>query len=131
MGSSRGENTWDPAACGRPSTTMIIGIDLGGTKIEGVVLGDDLQPLERRRLPTERERGYEHIVERVAVLVEELRSAAPGCDVVGIGTPGSVSARDGTLKNSNTTCLNGRPLHADLERRLGCRVRLENDANCF
>ncbi|TMB05008.1 MAG: ROK family protein, partial [Deltaproteobacteria bacterium] len=53
------------------------------------------------------------------------------CDVVGIGTPGSLSARDGTLKNSNTTCLNGRPLHADLERRLGLRVLLENDANCF
>jgi fructokinase len=51
--------------------------------------------------------------------------------VVGIGTPGSLSARHGTLKNSNTTCLNGRPLHADLEARLGMRVRLENDANCF
>ena len=110
---------------------MVIGIDLGGTKIEGVVLGDDLHPLERRRLPTERERGYEHIVERVAGMVGALRASAPGCDVVGIGTPGSLSARDGTLKNSNTTCLNGRPLQADLERRLGLRVLLENDANCF
>src|SRR5881398_3604889 len=110
---------------------MVIGIDLGGTKIEGVVLGDDLHPLERRRLPTERERGYEHIVERVAGVVGALRASAPGCDVVGIGTPGSLSARDGTLKNSNTTCLNGRPLQADLERRLGMPVRLENDANCF
>src|SRR5438093_1267329 len=91
---------------------MVIGIDLGGTKIEGVVLGDDLHPLERRRLPTERERGYEHIVERVAGMVGALRASAPGCDVVGIGTPGSLSARDGTLKNSNTTCLNGRPLPA-------------------
>jgi fructokinase len=51
--------------------------------------------------------------------------------VIGIGTPGSLSARDGTLKNSNTTCLNGRPLRADLEARLGLEVRLENDANCF
>jgi len=51
--------------------------------------------------------------------------------VVGHRTPGSLSARDGTLKNSNTVCLNGRPLHADLERRLGLRVLLENDANCF
>ena len=110
---------------------VVIGIDLGGTKIEGVVLGDDLVPLERRRVPTERERGYEHIIERVAGLVEALRATAPGSDVVGIGTPGALSARDGTLKNSNTVCLNGRPLHADLERRLGLRVLLENDANCF
>ena len=110
---------------------VVIGIDLGGTKIEGVVLGDDLVPLARRRVPTERERGYEHIVERVAGLVEALRATAPGSDVVGIGTPGSLSARDGTLKNSNTVCLNGRSLHADLERRLGLRVLLENDANCF
>ena len=110
---------------------VVIGIDLGGTKIEGVVLGDDLVPLERRRVPTERERGYEHIIERVAGLVEALRATAPGSDVVGIGTPGSLSARDGTLKNSNTVCLNGRSLHADLERRLGLRVLLENDANCF
>src|SRR5438445_10612782 len=131
MGSSAGENTWDPAACGRPKTAMIIGIDLGGTKIEGVVLGEDLEPVERRRVPTDRERGYEHIVERIASLVHDLRVAAPACDLVGVGTPGSLSARDGTLKNSNTLCLNGRPLHADLERRLGCRVRLENDANCF
>ena len=55
----------------------------------------------------------------------------PGCTAVGIGTPGATARRDGTLKNSNTTCLNGRPLHADLEARLGLRVRLENDANCF
>ena len=110
---------------------VVIGIDLGGTKIEGVVLGDDLVPLERRRVPTERERGYEHIIERVAGLVEALRATAPGSDVVGIGTPGSLSARDGTLKNSNTVCLNGRSLQADLERRLGLRVLLENDANCF
>src|SRR3989442_8557739 len=110
---------------------MVIGMDFGGTKIEGVVLGDDLHSLQRRRLPTEREGGYEHIVERVAVLVEALRSSAAGCDVVGIGTPGSVSARDGTLKNSNTKCLNGGTLQADLERRVGLRVLLENDANCF
>ena len=110
---------------------VVIGVDLGGTKIEGVVLGDDLVPLERRRVPTERERGYEHIIEQVAGLVEALRATAPGSDVVGIGTPGSLSARDGTLKNSNTVCLNGRPLHADLECRLGLRVLIENDANCF
>ncbi len=109
----------------------LIGIDLGGTKIEGVVLGPDRQPLTRVRVPTEREGGYDHIVARVAELVGRLRPAALGCTAIGIGTPGSISARDGTMKNSNTTCLNGRPLPRDLEARIGLPVRLENDANCF
>jgi fructokinase len=107
-----------------------IGVDLGGTKIEGVVLDADLAPLVRTRVPTRRERGYDHIVDAVAGLVAALVPHAPDAQI-GIGTPGSPSARDGTLKNSNTTCLNGRPLHADLEARLGRPVRLENDANCF
>ena len=65
-----------------------IGIDLGGTKIEGVVLDETLAPIVRRRIPTERERGYEHIVERVAALVAELRPHAPDAPMIGIGTPG-------------------------------------------
>lgn len=107
-----------------------IGIDLGGTKIEGVVLGEDGAIVARRRVPTERERGYEHILDRVASLVRDLRPLAPGCTTIGIGTPGATS-RDGLMKNSNTTCLNGRPVHADLEARIGLPVRMENDANCF
>ena len=108
-----------------------IGIDLGGTKIEGAVLDEALRPVHRVRVATERARGYEHILDRVAEVVAALRPHAPEARVIGIGTPGSLSARDGTLKNSNTICLNGRPVHADLERRLGLPVRLENDANCF
>ena len=107
-----------------------IGVDLGGTKIEGIVL-DGLVPLQRVRVPTERERGYEHIVARVAEVVAALRPHAPDAKTIGIGTPGSLSARNGRLKNSNTTCLNGRPLQADLAARIGLPVRLENDANCF
>jgi len=110
---------------------VLLGVDLGGTKIEGIVLGDDGAEGARRRVPTERERGYDHIVGRIAALVGELGTLAPGCDRVGIGTPGSLSARDGTLKNSNTVCLNGRPLRDDLERALGLEVVMENDANCF
>jgi fructokinase len=106
-----------------------LGIDLGGTKIEGVVLGDDLSVVARKRIATERDGGYAHILERIVQLVE-LVPLVPGCGVVGIGTPGALTRR-GTLKNSNTTCLNGMPLAADLERMLGLRVRLENDANCF
>lgn len=108
-----------------------LGIDLGGTKIEGVVLAPDGSEVARRRVATERERGYDHVVGRVVEVVSALRSHAPGARRIGIGTPGSLSARDGTLKNSNTTCLNGRPLHADLERALGLEVMIENDANCF
>lgn len=108
-----------------------IGIDLGGTKIEGVVLDADNRPVVRRRVPTERERGYEHIVARVAELVGELRVEAPECRCVGIGTPGSISRRDGTLKNSNTTCLNGRRVAEDLQARIGVELVIENDANCF
>ncbi len=108
-----------------------VGIDLGGTKIEGVVLDDDGQPLLRRRVATESERGYDHIVARVVELAETLLEVAPGCPLVGIGTPGAVSRRTGRMKNSNTICLNGRDLPTDVARRLGRPVRVENDANCF
>src|SRR5438477_4630721 len=118
-------------AVARGAAMRVLGVDLGGTKIEGAVLDEALRPVHRMRVATERARGYDHILDRVAEVVAALRPYAPEAGVVGIGTPGSLSARDGTLKNSNTTCLNGRPVHADLERRLGMPVRLENDANCF
>jgi fructokinase len=108
-----------------------LGIDLGGTKIEGIVLAADGSERARRRVPTEREHGYDHIVGRVATLVAELRPDAPDVRRIGVGTPGSLSARDGTLKNSNTVCLNGRRLRDDLERAIGLEVVIENDANCF
>jgi fructokinase len=108
-----------------------LGIDLGGTKIEGIVLAADGSERARRRVPTEREHGYDHIVGRTAALIAELRPHAPDVRRVGVGTPGSLSARDGTLKNSNTVCLNGRRLRDDLERAIGLEVVIENDANCF
>lgn len=112
-------------------TELRLGVDLGGTKIEGVVLGADHTPLWRERLPTESAGGYEHILGRIELLVAKMRREAPACRAIGFGTPGSISRRDGTLKNSNTVCLNGRHLREDLERRLGLEVRIENDANCF
>ena len=108
-----------------------IGIDLGGTKIEGIVLDAAGQPLLRERIETESARGYAHIIERIALLVARLHRAAPECTAIGIGTPGAISSRDGTLKNSNTQSLNGRHLREDLETRLGMEVRIENDANLF
>jgi fructokinase len=108
-----------------------IGIDLGGTKIEGVVLDADNRPAFRQRVATESVEGYEHILERIRLVADACRREAPECTAIGIGTPGSISSRDGTLKNSNTTCLNGRRLHEDLAERLGAPIAIENDANCF
>ncbi|GBD24967.1 Fructokinase [bacterium HR30] len=111
---------------------MFIGIDLGGTKIEGVVLDDAYRVCFRERRPTRRHEGYDRIVEGVAEMFAVCCQAAGGRPpVVGIGTPGSVSLSDGTMKNCNTTCLNGRPLQRDLEQALGTKVVLENDANLF
>ncbi len=113
------------------STARRIGIDLGGTKIEGVVLDRHRQVIVRQRLPTESARGYEHIVEQVGRLAEALLAVAPESEVVGVGTPGAVSQRTGRMKNCNTVCLNDRDLPGDLARRIGRAVRIENDANCF
>jgi fructokinase len=108
-----------------------IGIDLGGTKIEGVVLDADNRPVFRQRVATESAEGYGHIVDRIALVAGACLRVAPECAAIGIGTPGAISSRDGTMKNSNTTCLNGRRLHDDLSERIGVPVILENDANCF
>ena len=109
-----------------------IGVDLGGTKIEGVVLDDASgQVLARERVATESARGYDHIVATVAGLVARLEATHPGCASVGIGTPGAISSRTGLMKNSNTTCLNGRDLPGDLARTMGRPLLVENDANCF
>ena len=109
-----------------------IGIDLGGTKIEGVVLGPDGGEIIRKRIPTEREHGYRHILSRLKSLHDELAAAVPGRPTTfGIGTPGAISPRTGLLKNSNTVCLNGQPLKVDLEKLLGRKIEIQNDANCF
>jgi predicted NBD/HSP70 family sugar kinase len=109
------------------------GVDLGGTKIEGVVLIDGKEvPGSRLRVPTEQELGYEHILDQISLLVEQIQEATslPAPQRIGIGTPGSLGA-DGRLKNSNTQCLNGQPVQKDLESRLRREVRCANDANCF
>ena len=110
------------------------GLDLGGTKIEGALI-DPTQPeiaLHRLRLPTEAAHGYDHIVTQIERVVTQLEkvSGQPRPKIIGIGTPGATEPATGLLKNSNTTCLNGRPLRADLVARLQTNVRLANDANC-
>ena len=111
------------------------GVDLGGTKIEGAII-DANHPdraVARVRLTTESDGGYDHIVDRVRTVVEQLEatSGLTRPRVIGFGTPGTVEHSSGTLKNSNTVCLNGRPLGRDLAAALGVDARLTNDANCF
>jgi fructokinase len=107
-----------------------VGIDLGGTKIEAIGLDGGGKELFRRRVPSPRG-VYEHTVDALVGLVEEAEKALGEKASVGIGIPGMLSRATGLVKNANSTWLIGRPLKADLERRLGREVRIENDANCF
>ncbi len=112
----------------------IFGLDLGGTKIEGVVLKSKTDPsvLARLRLPTESEGGYQHIIEQIARVVASLeKETGITASYIGIGTPGTHDPIVNLHKNSNTTCLNGQPFKFDLAKRLGIEVRMANDANCF
>ncbi|HET6198110.1 MAG TPA: ROK family protein, partial [Acetobacteraceae bacterium] len=109
---------------------MRIGIDLGGTKIEGIVL--DAEGSEKARLRTETPEGsYEQGVEAIVAVVRELESRIGATCSVGVAHPGAISPATGLIKNANSTRLNGHPLDKDLERLLGRPVRLQNDANCF
>lgn len=124
-----------------------IGVDLGGTKIEAIVLRESAereQPdiVTRARVPTDRSLGYEHILATTRALVHQVAREAeidPLETPIGVGMPGSVTMRraDGSrspeplVKNSNTTCLNGQPFRADLARAIGCAISFANDANCF
>ncbi len=111
------------------------GIDLGGTKIEGVVLDSDPagKPLCRRRIPTEADKGYDHILGQIASLCRQVsqETGLPVPERIGMGTPGIIDPQTGKLKNSNTQCFNGRQLKVDLETIHGLHFVTANDANCF
>ena len=108
-----------------------LGIDLGGTKIEAVVINDAFQVVERKRVATNREEGYDAILERIVLLASELMEIGKVDGPVGICTPGAIDFQTGTLKNSNTVCLIDKPLKSDLESALSLPILMENDANCF
>ncbi len=108
---------------------MRIGIDLGGTKIEGIVLRNDGEITHKVRIAT-RSTKYQDILADLCHMVESLQTQAGNHLSVGIGTPGSLST-SGIMKNSNTLAINGKRLLEDIESKLGYVVRLENDANCF
>jgi fructokinase len=110
--------------------TARIGIDLGGTKIEAAVLGDDGAVRARRRVATPRD-DYDATLRSIAVLVEDLEAEMGSAAVVGVGMPGTISPATGLVKNANSVWLNGRPLAEDLRRILARPLRFANDANCF
>jgi fructokinase len=107
---------------------MRIGIDLGGTKIEGIAL-DGSREVARLRVDTPRD-DYAATIEAVFTIVADLERTVGARGTVGVGIPGTISAT-GLVKNANSTWLLGRPLKADLDARLACEVRIANDANCF
>jgi len=107
-----------------------IGIDLGGTKIEGLALDASGREIFRKRIPTPRG-DYAATLSAVKGLILDIESNLPEKANVGIGMPGALSHLTGLVKNSNSTCLIGHPFKQDLEKALGREVRLENDANCF
>jgi len=107
-----------------------IGLDLGGTKIEGVALAPDGTELARRRVPTP-QGDYDATLAAIADLVHGFEHAVMARCRVGIGMPGTISPATGLVKNANSTWLNGRPFRRDVERALGRPVALANDADCF
>jgi fructokinase len=118
---------------------LVIGVDLGGTKIEAVVARRAadraaLEVVDRRRVPTEADRGYAAVLAAAAhVIAESARHA--GLDLakvpIGMGMPGGTTRRGELVKNANAVCLNGRPFRADLARELGRPIAFDNDANLF
>ena len=109
-----------------------VGIDLGGTKIEIIVLDKDYKELFRERIPTEQEKGYEKILDNINSLYLKAKKE---CNLkehsIGIGIPGSISPKTSLVRNANTVCLIGKPFKKDIENILKHPVFIENDANCF
>lgn len=125
-----------PSRMVRPGIRL--GVDLGGTKIEAALIecssDASVHVLQRRRIPTPKDEGYEAVLGACAGFVLEVAREAPVAfeDLpIGAGMPGGIRRRDGLVKNSNTTCLNGRPFRADLQHAVGRAITFDNDANCF
>ena len=113
---------------------MLLGIDLGGTKIEGIVLKSRENPEEviRHRVNTEEEKGYSQVISNIKSLVDYIESNIKHkFSKLGIGTPGTIDPESGLLKNSNSQCLNGMPIQKDLSKVLNKSILIQNDANCF
>ena len=108
-----------------------IGIDLGGTKIEGILVDETYQSITRKRIPTNQNNGYDSILKSIKNLILELTQESNENTSIGICTPGALSLDSGLIKNSNTQCLIGKDLQSDLKNILDYDISIENDANCF
>ena len=108
-----------------------IGIDLGGTKIEGILTDENYNTITRKRIPTNQEEGYNSILESIKNLTLGLIQESNDKVSIGVCTPGALSLSSGLIKNSNTQCLIGKDFQNDLKNILHYNVSIENDANCF
>ena len=108
---------------------MKIGIDLGGTKTEGILIDNTGKELSRHRIKTEK--NYEGTIKGIISIVKKFENDFGNSESVGIGMPGAVSSNSALVKNANSIWLNGKPFKKDLEKELNRNVNLENDANCF
>ena len=108
-----------------------IGIDLGGTKIEGILTDENYKTITRKRIPTNQKEGYNSILESIKNLILEFIQESNDKVSIGVCTPGALSLSSGLIKNSNTQCLIGKDLKNDLKNILHHNVSIENDANCF
>ncbi len=106
-----------------------IGVDLGGTKTEAILLDENLNVVERKRVSTP-QNDYQEIINTISSLVLDVSVNISNFSL-GICTPGAISKQTGLIKNSNTQCLIGKPLKEDLENKLEKKISIENDANCF
>ena len=106
-----------------------LGVDLGGTKTEAILLDENLDVITRKRIPTP-QNDYQQILDSISTLVSEISENIKNYSI-GICTPGAISKQTGLIKNSNTQCLIGKSLKGDLENKLGKKISMENDANCF
>lgn len=109
-----------------------IGIDLGGTKTEIMLTHDNpTEIIERKRVPTGQENGYEYIRDNIAGLIRDYQKLCDKPPSIGIGIPGSINQETGLVRSSNTQCLIGKPFKKELEELVQSEVHMENDANCF
>ncbi len=113
---------------------LLWGIDLGGTKVEGVILKQGSKPevICRMRMPSGWEQGYEHFIGQIIKLTDKMKSETGlKPERIGMGTPGILDPQTQTMKNCSSLCLNGMPLKRDMESKLGVPVEMANDANCL
>ena len=106
-----------------------LGVDLGGTKTEAILLDENFSVIKRKRIPTP-QNDYQKILDSISSLVLDISKNVTDFSL-GVCTPGAISKQTGLIKNSNTQCLIGKSLKEDLENKLGKKISIENDANCF